>query len=169
MQILRKMRFWSNEKLSDQDVWQINFEWVIFQWTIISFPPGEEHPIGLVGGHFFDHPVVHTYRTAQTMIPCFWKLVWKLIIRLKASRASVYSKDILYLFAFLSLDILMKYILIKKSVMVNEKRHIRLVLILNREMMSLGMILLIKFGKWWAWLFLSNDFLHNNLRTTFLY
>ena len=28
----------------------MNFELVIFQWTVISFSPGEVHPIGLGGG-----------------------------------------------------------------------------------------------------------------------
>ena len=66
------MRFWSNEKLSDQDFRQINFELVIFQWTVISFPPGEVHPIGLGGERFFDHPVimccffVHDYHGVYT-------------------------------------------------------------------------------------------------------
>ena len=53
----QKMQFLSIERLSDQDFRQMNFELVIFQWTVISFSPGEVHPIGLGGERFFDHPV----------------------------------------------------------------------------------------------------------------
>ena len=47
---------------------QINFELVIFQWTVISFSPGEVHPIGVRGERFLDHPVVESRRTASTTI-----------------------------------------------------------------------------------------------------
>ena len=57
MPILQKMQLWRNERLSDQDFRQINFELVIFQRTVISFSLGEVHPIGLGGGRFFDRPV----------------------------------------------------------------------------------------------------------------
>ena len=37
----------------------------MFQWTVISFSPGEVHPIGLWGKLFLDHPVYITGYSGQ--------------------------------------------------------------------------------------------------------